>query len=316
MFLQSVDFLFKVRFFLLLPLITAFTFAAENNSPYLYITGVAQDAGYPQAGSYTPHCLPGWQDDSLKRSATSIALIDPASSRKYLFEATPDLPDQLYELEVEAPDELFTLAGVFLTHAHIGHYTGLMFFGHEAMGTSAIPVFAMPRFKLFLETNGPWSQLVELNNIELMPLENQREQRLGTIIVIPFTVPHRDEYSETVGYRILGPNKSAIFIPDINKWSIWDTDITELIKEVDYALLDATFYKDGELGNRDMSQIPHPFVTESMALFGNFTPEQRDKVWFIHFNHTNPLLNRESEQAQFVRSEGFNVAREGIRLPL
>jgi len=184
------------------------------------------------------------------------------------------------------------------------------------MGTSAIPVFAMPRFKLFLETNGPWSQLVELNNIELMPLENQREQRLGTITVIPFAVPHRDEYSETVGYRILGPNKSAIFIPDINKWSIWDTDITELIKEVDYALLDATFYKDGELGNRDMSQIPHPFVTESMALFGNFTPEQRNKVWFIHFNHTNPLLNEESEQAQFVRSEGFNVAREGIRLPL
>ena len=302
--------------FLFLPLITAFTFAAENNAPYLYIIGVAQDAGYPQAGCYSPHCLPGWQDDSFKRSATSIALIDPASSRKYLFEATPDLPDQLYELEVEAPDELFTLAGVFLTHAHIGHYTGLMFFGHEAMGTSAIPVFAMPRFKSFLETNGPWSQLVELNNIELMPLENQREQRLGTITVIPFTVPHRDEYSETVGYRILGPNKSAIFIPDINKWSIWDTDITELIKEVDYALLDATFYKDGELGNRDMSQIPHPFVTESMALFGNFTPEQRDKVWFIHFNHTNPLLNRESEQAQFVRSEGFNVAREGIRLPL
>ena len=302
--------------FLLLPLITAFTFAAENNAPYLYIIGVAQDAGYPQAGCYSPHCLPGWQDDSFKRSATSIALIDPASSRKYLFEATPDLPDQLYELEVEAPDELFTLAGVFLTHAHIGHYTGLMFFGHEAMGTSAIPVFAMPRFKSFLETNGPWSQLVELNNIELMPLENQREQRLGTITVIPFTVPHRDEYSETVGYRILGPNKSAIFIPDINKWSIWDTDITELIKAVDYALLDATFYKDGELGNRDMSQIPHPFVTESMALFGNFTPEQRNKVWFIHFNHTNPLLNRESEQAQFVRSEGFNVAREGIRLPL
>ena len=302
--------------FLFLPLITAFTSAAENNAPYLYIIGVAQDAGYPQAGCYSPHCLPGWQDDSFKRSATSIALIDPASSRKYLFEATPDLPDQLYELEVEAPDELFTLAGVFLTHAHIGHYTGLMFFGHEAMGTSAIPVFAMPRFKSFLETNGPWSQLVELNNIELMPLENQREQRLGTITVIPFTVPHRDEYSETVGYRILGPNKSAIFIPDINKWSIWDTDITELIKEVDYALLDATFYKDGELGNRDMSQIPHPFVTESMALFGNFTPEQRNKVWFIHFNHTNPLLNEESEQAQFVRSEGFNVAREGIRLPL
>jgi len=134
--------------------------------------------------------------------------------------------------------------------------------------------------------------------------------------VTPFLVPHRDEYSETVGYRITGPNKSALFIPDINKWSAWTHEITDLVQTVDYALVDATFYADGELPGRDMSKIPHPFVAETMALFKDLALEQRQKIWFIHINHTNPLLNPTSAASQNVRANGFNVAQEGIRLPL
>jgi pyrroloquinoline quinone biosynthesis protein B len=295
-------------------------FGAEDRpdliSPYLYVLGVAQDAAYPQAGCYAEHCMPGWRDPLLRRGATSLALIDPASQKKYLFEATPQLPEQLYALELEAPGDRFQLAGVFLTHAHIGHYSGLMFLGHEAMSASGIPVYAMPRMSDFLRMNGPWSQLVELGNIELQALRNLQPEQLNQIQVTPFEVPHRDEYSETVGYRIEGPNKTAIFIPDINKWSAWDRDIAEMIKTVDYALLDATFYADGELGERDMSQIPHPFVSESMQLFADFTAEQRAKVWFIHFNHSNPLLDTNSEASRFVLSEGYKLAVEGVRLPL
>ena len=297
-------------------LCTSLVARGQEQAPYLTILGVAQDAGYPQAGCYEPHCLPGWQDKSLKRAATSIAVIDPVAGHKYLFEATPDLPQQLFALDSKAPNHSFDLAGVFLTHAHIGHYTGLMFFGHEAMSANSIPVYAMPRMQHFLEMNGPWSQLVSLQNIQLMPLQDQATKAFPNIRVTPFLVPHRDEYSETVGFRIEGPNKTAIFIPDINKWSDWDTDIVELVKSVDYALLDATFYANGELGNRDMSQIPHPFVTETTALFSDLSQKQRTKVWFIHFNHTNPLLNENSEQSAFVRSRGFNIAWEGIELPL
>jgi len=134
--------------------------------------------------------------------------------------------------------------------------------------------------------------------------------------VTPFLVPHRDEFSETVGYRIDGPNKSAIFIPDIDKWSDWQTDLSELVKTVDYALLDATFFADGELPGRDMSKIRHPFVTESMEVLKNLSREERKKVWFIHMNHTNPLLNPDSNESQRVRSEGFNIATQGKRLDL
>jgi len=296
-------------------LLTTTSFA-QTDEPYIYILGVAQDAGYPQIGCYAEHCLPGWIDPGLRRGATSIAVINPDSGQKYLFEATPNLPAQLYALDLEAPNARFQLAGVFLTHAHIGHYAGLMFLGTEAMSAVNQPVYAMPRMFSFLENNGPWSQLVENKNIRLEALQDRQGKSFPDIDVTPFLVPHRDEFSETVGYEITGPNKKAVFIPDINKWSVWETNLAELVRSVDYALIDATFYDDGELPGRDMSQIPHPFVSESMEALSELPAEERAKVWFIHFNHTNPLLNTESDESKFVRSQGYNIAAEGMRLPL
>ena len=296
--------------------ITFFSASSEHQSPYLYVLGVVQDAGYPQAGCYEAHCMPGWSDVGLRRGAVSLGLIDPKSRKKYMFEATPNFPAQLYDLELEAPTEQFEFSGVFLTHAHMGHYAGLMFLGHEAMGASSIPVYSMPRMTRFLQTNGPWSQLIAYKNIVLMPMQDREMQNLGNLKVTPFLVPHRDEYSETVGYRITGPDKTAVFIPDINKWHEWKTDIAELVETVDYAFLDAGFFADGELPGRDMSLIPHPFVVETMETLNHLSAEDRKKVWFIHMNHTNPLLNPESPESLRVKSEGFNVAREGYRFAL
>ena len=310
MFLTRALFIFYVTV-----LVTALP-AKANDEAYLFVLGVAQDAGYPQVGCYEEHCMPGWEDPSLRRGATSIALIDPAAKIKYLFEATPNLPEQLYALEKEAPSEQYELEGIFLTHAHMGHYAGLMFLGHEAMGGKDIPVYAMPRMQSYLRSNGPWSQLVEFNNIALQPLAHDKAVTLAGMSVTPLLVPHRDEFSETVGYLIKGANKSALFIPDINKWSVWKTEIAQIIQTVDYALLDATFYGDGELPGRDMSKVPHPLVTETMQALSGLSLEERNKVWFIHMNHTNPLLNPGSEEANTVRANGFNIAVEGIRLPL
>ena len=196
---------------------------AGDLAPYLYVLGTTQDAGHPQAGCYQPHCLAAWKDPALREPVTALGLIDPRSKRKYLFEATPDFPRQLFEMEKEAPSEQYRFKGIFLTHAHIGHYTGLMHLGHEAMGASRVPVFAMPRMYDFLESNGPWSQLVAYENIKLIALKNRSAVTLGDLRVTPIEVPHRDEYSETVGFQIDGPNKSAIFIPDINNWDSWES---------------------------------------------------------------------------------------------
>ncbi len=297
---------------LLLPL------AGLADSPvHLQILGIAQDAGYPQASCYQPHCLPAWQNPELRRLASSLAIIDTSTKKKYLFDATPDIREQLYQLNLSAPDREYALDGIFLTHAHIGHYTGIMHFGHEASGTRQTPVYVMPRMHDFLVENGPWDQLIRYDNIRLRRLQDGIAVRFGmNVTVTPLRVPHRDEYSETVGYRIDGPTKSAVFIPDIDKWSRWDSDIRDVIRSVDYALLDATFFADGEIPDRDMSQIPHPFVAESMDLFAELTPDEKARVIFIHFNHTNPLLIDGSDAQKIVTERGFRFAREGLRLGL
>ena len=279
------------------------------SSPFVMVLGIAQDAGYPQMNCKKECCTATWSNTELQRTTSCLAIVDPTTNEQWIIDATPNIKEQLQLLKSATETE--KVDGVLLTHAHMGHYTGLMHFGRGVMGTNGIPVFAMPRMKTFLEENGPWSQLVELENIRLQKLKSDSTINLNeNIKVKPFLVPHRDEFSETVGYEIMINNKSLIFIPDIDKWEKWETNITELIKKVDYAFLDATFYKNGEL-KRDISEIPHPFVKESMGLFSDLTETDKQKVHFIHFNHTNPLLIEGSTAQKEVLKKGFNLAKEG-----
>lgn len=298
-------------------LISSGVAARADDATYLYVLGVAQDAGYPQAGCYRPHCMRAWRTPEHRRLTSSVAVVDEPAGSSFLFDATPDMREQLYRLEQVAPEDRYPLSGVFLTHAHIGHYTGLMHFGFEAMSADGMPVYAMPRMFEFLSTNGPWDQLVRFGNIALEPLADGETVALtDSLTVTPFRVPHRDEYSETVGFRITGPARTAVFLPDIDKWERWDTDIRDVVRAVDYVLVDATFYDDAELPGRDMSAIPHPFVVESMALFADLDEDEKLRVIFIHMNHTNPLLVDGSEEQEEVRAAGFRVAFEGMRLEL
>jgi pyrroloquinoline quinone biosynthesis protein B len=277
----------------------------------LIILGNVQDAGSPHIACKKECCQALFQNPDDSRKVVSLGVVDPENNKKYLFDATPDMTEQLKILKNHLPKNINEIAdGIFLTHAHIGHYTGLMYLGTEAMGASNINVFAMPVMDSYLRNNGPWSQLVGNQNISLKSLNNKQEISLtSNLSVIPFLVPHRDEYSETVGYKIIGPNKTVLFIPDIDKWYKWESNIMDEIRQVDYAFLDAGFFSEKEIDNRDISEIPHPTVLESMELFDKLPAQEKNKVWFIHMNHTNPMLNPESEESKLVISNGYNIAR-------
>jgi pyrroloquinoline quinone biosynthesis protein B len=213
-------------------------------------------------------------------------------------------------MQAEAPG--CTLAGVFLTHAHIGHYTGLMHLGREVMGARGVPVHAMPRMRAFLEGNGPWDQLVRLDNVSIVPLAADSATALSPrLSVTPFRVPHRDEYSETVGFVIEGPSRRVAFLPDIDKWDRWERPVEDLIRSVDAAYLDATFFDGAELPGRDIREIPHPLIVESLERFKGLAGDARARVRFIHLNHTNPALDPEGEAARRVRAAGCAIAAEG-----
>ena len=298
---------FSILFIFLIPF---FAFNQIESNYTIKILGVIQDGGMPHLGNNKTCCENIKQD----KYVTSLMLMNNENNESFLFDASPDINKQLNFMGDRIKKDL---KGIFLTHAHIGHYTGLMYFGREALNSKLVNVYAMPRMKKFLEENGPWSQLVSLQNILIIELSNQSKISIDSnVIVQPVEVPHRAEFSETVGYKIYGPNKTALFIPDIDKWYLWEKSIIDEIKQVDYAIIDATFYDSKEVNYRDISEIPHPFVTESMDLFDSIDIKEKNKIYFIHLNHTNPLINKDSDQYKLVRNKGYNVAEEGMKLNL
>lgn len=283
----------------------------------LVILGTLQDGGSPHAGCRRDCCRKLFLNPPPDRKVVCLGVIDRVRQTTVMFEATPDMPAQMKMLKLMAGDSAKeTPDAIFLTHAHIGHYTGLMYLGKEAMDAKAVQVYAMPRMTSYLESNGPWSQLVSRKNIVLRELRDATPVRIGALDVTPLQVPHRDEYSETVGYRIRGPKKTALFIPDIDKWEKWHRDIVEQVRICDYVLIDATFYDAQELPGRTMAEIPHPFIVESMTLLDSLPASDKAKVRFIHLNHTNPALLPQSPASQEILRRGYHVARFGDTLEL
>ena len=291
-------------------LVAAQRTGATAPRPYTMVLGIAQDGGIPQAGCRKSCCTSGRHE-----RVASLGVVDPASHRWWLIDATPDFPSQLAAMAAEAP--ACSLAGIFLTHAHIGHYTGLMHLGREAMGARGMPVWAMPRMRDFLTANGPWGQLVTLANIELRPLAADSTIALGdSLRVTPFRVPHRDEYSETVGFRIDGPRGAVVYLPDIDKWERWDRRIEDVIAGASAAYLDGTFFDAAELPGRDMSEIPHPFIVESLSRFATLPAAERKHIQFIHLNHTNRAGIAGTAERKRVEAAGCGVAAAGERTAL
>ncbi len=287
------------------------TFAQQS---YLLVLGVAQDGGYPHIGCMRNCCARAWKKPADPVFVCSIALVDSFNRKWWLFEATPDIGKQLdYFNTLTSGNYPYLPEGIVLSHAHMGHYTGLMYLGREALSAPGIKVYAMPRMKKYLETNGPWSQLVELGNIELEEIQEGRSISLGSEFSFEsFTVPHRDEYSETAGFKIQMGERSALFIPDINKWASWNKSLPEALSHADIAFIDGTFLSASELPYRKMEEIPHPLVEETMELLKNSSPKLQNKIHFIHFNHTNPLMWSEEARENLLK-RGFSLAIQGAR---
>ena len=288
-----------------------FSHSQTSESDYIQVLGIVQDAGYPHIGCEKDCCKEVGPGDYF---VSCLGLVDKTNNKRYLFDATPDIHNQINLLEKFSKGNI--IDGIFLTHAHIGHYTGLMYLGREGLGGKNIIVYALKRMAKFLTKNGPWDQLVKLNNISIQTISNREFVKLSkNIFVIPIIVPHRDEYSETVGYKIIGKSKKILFIPDIDKWDEWEKSIIDEVKLVDYAFIDGTFYNGSEL-NRDMKEIPHPSIEETLQLFSYQPLAERNKIYFIHINHTNPILTNKNGIVDIIEDLGFNIAKRGLKFYL
>lgn len=262
----------------------------------IVVLGVAQDAGIPQLGCDQELCKSIREGKRKPERVSSMGLVNRELGLSYLFDATPDMVSQLGTLNGgHAP------SAIFLTHGHIGHYTGLMYLGRESIDAKGVPVYGTARMANYLAGNGPWSLLVDRHNIDLQVVMPDVPVALADgIRVTAMPVPHRDEFTDTVGYVIERQGHRALFIPDIDQWSRWDRDIRKVVDGVDLALLDGTFASADELPGRSVADIPHPLIPATRELLKGTGA----RVWFIHLNHTNRELG------------AADVARDGMGIPL
>jgi len=293
-----------------------------STPPLLRVLGSAQDGGFPHAACSCDRCELARNDPQTERLVASIALVG-SDGRVFLVDATPDIRRQLDRLRDLKPGggrvDRTPIDGVFLTHAHLGHYTGLGFLGFEAIHAQETPLYATTRMVDFLSANGPWSQLIDLRNV--LPLKMTPGEPLvldAGLSVTAFRVPHRDEFADTVGYLFAGPERRVFYVPDTDGWEHWETPLEEWLdrQRVDIAIVDGTFFSMGELPGRDVSEIGHPLVVDTIERLRDRVDDGSLRVFFTHFNHSNPVLDADGARRREVEAAGFEVLDDGLELPL
>jgi len=284
------------------------TITADN---FILVLGTVQDGGYPHIGCYEECCNVVKGNPKLKRMVSSIAIIDKIKSKVWLIDASPDINSQLNIIANKIENFQFPyLSGVFLTHAHTGHYSGLLNLGLEGLNIKNVPIYAMPKMKNFLMQNSMFSQLLD-NNIILEDIKENFSIKLNDQIEIKaFNVPHRNELSETVGYKIISNEKSIVYIPDIDSWNEWDTNILDVVDNNDILLIDGTFYTRKEIKKRSIDKIPHPPIEDSMKILDSLNEKDKNKIFFTHLNHTNKVLNVNSKEYEKVVNSGYNILND------
>lgn len=285
---------------------------------FIQILGTAQDGGYPQVGCNCPNCKAAKDNPKLIRLPSCLGVIDTISNKSFIIDATPALPNQLERLnnmanKLSLPKD--HLKGILLTHAHLGHYTGLMYLGKEALNTNNLSVYCTKDMCDFLSNNAPWSDLIENGNIKLVKLDLENEFKLTESLNIrAVSVPHRNEHADTVGFIIKGKEKSAFYLPDFDYWNDFTDQFNKITKEIDYMFLDGTFFDENELmqlRSRNFSEVPHPHIKKSITLFKEgILKKNKSKIYFTHFNHTNRVLSSDNKYKAFVYSSDFNILDE------
>ncbi len=284
----------------------------------LFVLGAAQDGGMPHLGCNKICCQTARAAGRVETPAC-LGIHDRETGGLVLIEATPGVESQVAALHAysEVGDRARRpVDAVMLTHAHIGHYLGLAHFGREVASTKGLPVFVSPRMAGFLRGHGPWKQLVEMGQIVLREVQPGKAfEVLPGLRVTATAVPHRDEFSDTMAFTIHGPQRTVLFVPDIDSWKKAPGMLEKLVEGVDIAYLDATFYDGRELPGRNIAEIPHPPMIDSMRRLEAEARATPGRFRFIHLNHSNPAWYDADLRADILR-RGFRIAATGERVAL
>lgn len=280
--------------------------------PQFILLGTAQDGGLPHAGCSCVQCARARREPRFQRFPASAGIV--SGDGRLLIDATSAFAAQTHLLRELSGGDPATGGRygppqtVLITHAHTGHYAGLWQLDRSVMNASGVRVAGPPRTIELLAANEPWAMMQREGFVRFEPLElDIAHALLPDVRVTLLPVPHRAEWrTDTAAVRVEGPHASVLYLPDIDQWQEWSLDVREVVESVDAAFLDGTFWQ------RPLhAGVPHPPVLETMERLADPVERGRARVSFIHLNHSNPIVDPESDEAVEVRRRGFSVGHEG-----
>lgn len=264
------------------------------------ILGNVQDGGIPHLGCGCELCVKAREDPREAKYVASLLLkeSDDENTARYLVNATPDIRQQV---------KWKYLDGIFVPHEGLGHITGLQFFGQEGPDISELSVFCCNAVEDYMMKNDPYRFLIDRDNIQIHDFSDGEEEdiRGGRVESRQFYHPHLNH--DTTAYMIHGENKKLFYLADIVNFN---DEIEACIEEADVALIDGTFWSEDEIGRYE--EVPHPPIRRSLDQFEDLDT----KIYFIHMNHTNPVLREDSDERKKLNERGFSVAKQGHEFQL
>lgn len=283
-----------------------------KNAVFAIVLGEMQDAGLPHIGCRCVRCLSG-----RIGYAACLGIVDTRGDQTavYLLDATPDIKYQLNLVagwlgpHPERPSRFNAPNAIFITHAHMGHIGGLPQLGPEALAGAAVPVYTSLQLGKLLQETKLWSPMV--SHLDLRPLHPSQTVHLSpNLTLTPISVPHRDECRVgTFAFRLQGPQKTLLYLPDIDNWQQWAA-AKSVLADADTAIVDASFYSVDELNGRP--PVAHPLIPDTLAFFAHWPGD----LVLTHFNHTNPVLEKGSAAETAVAEAGAYLAYQGMTFPL
>lgn len=308
----------------------------------LRILGSAAGGGFPQWNCNCPNCSALRQGTLKGRARTQAQVaVSPKPGSWFLLNASPDLRQQLAATPELAPSlaaAASPVSTILLTSADVDCVMGLL----HLREFQPLRIFSTPAVRRILtEENGilrvltrsnppvHWDNLPPERLLPLLPPSALGMKDGFFCKAIPLSGSFPDYVSDSLRHS-LSPDEAVIGLQFIHKEkrvfyapSLPGTgeDWRRAVDESDLALLDGTFWKDGELITanrsrktaREMGHIP---LSGAHGLLSQPFRIGRTRKVLIHLNNTNPVLNEESPEHRAVRDAGFEIAYDGMEFEL
>jgi pyrroloquinoline quinone biosynthesis protein B len=307
----------------------------------IIVLGSAAGGGFPQWNSNDGIARRVRAGDRALRARTQSSIAVSSDGKRWvLFNASPDLRQQINERSIlhpaeDGPKRATPVAAVVLTNADVDHVTGLL----SLRENQAFGIYAHTRVLDVLQRNSIFNVLnpacVRRHSLDL---EERTElfDPLGDTLQIwvrGFEVPGKialwledlqkadfgTEPGDTIGVEISdSTGVSFFYIPGC---AAFPPELGRRLHSARLVLFDGTLWQDDEMitqgvgtkTGRRMGHMSCSGADGSIATFGSL--DVKRKV-FIHINNTNPLLIEGSPQSREAATAGWEIAYDGMELAL